>query len=298
MRPASAAGAGGAPSTRVINLLQVRHAPQVLLDVRIAEVSKSLLDKLGVGVQASGGSNPRWNILSNFLGGGGGTAALLWGAGRAIHLEAEQKDGLVRILAEPSIVALSGKEGSFLVGGKVFIPVAQSGSGNSSAITLEEREYGVGLKFVPTVLGQGRIALKVASEVSELAKDSLSVDSRFGAGVLPALTSRRVATSVQLSDGQSLVIGRLMRNNLSASTNAFPFLGQIPVLGALFRSKQYASDLTELVVVVRASLVAPGPGAPALPTDRTPPPPRAGFLLQTSPEASVAPAAPAVLEAP
>ncbi len=267
-----------APS-RVINLLRVRDAQQVLLDVRIAEVSKTLLDKLGLNVSAGGGANPRWNILSNFLGGGGAAAGLLFGNGNAINLEAEKKDGLVRILAEPNIVAMSGQEGSFLVGGKVFIPVAQAGSGAGGTVTLQEREFGVGLKFVPTVLDGGRVSLKVATEVSEVSKDAISVSSSIGTAVLPAFTTRRVATAVQLLDGQSLAIGGLIRNNFSTSTSAFPLLGEIPILGALFRSSQFVADQTELVVVVRVSLVQASQAAPSLPSDSVAPPSRRDFFL-------------------
>jgi pilus assembly protein CpaC len=275
-------GAGGtvAGPSRVINLLRVRDAQQVMLDVRIAEVSKTLIDKLGLRVQASGGADMRWNILSNFLGGGSAVAGLLWRNGNAVDLEAEKKDGLVRILAEPTIVAMSGQEGSFLVGGKVFIPVTQSNGAAGSTITLQEREFGVGLKFVPTVLDGGRISLKVAPEVSEISRESVTVGGQGNASsVLPAFTTRRVSTTVQLQDGQSLVIGGLVRNSSSASANAFPLLGELPVLGALFRSKQFSSDLTELVVVVRASLVQATEAAPALPTDKVSTPTRQEFFL-------------------
>jgi pilus assembly protein CpaC len=262
-----------ADGSTALSLLAVRDAQQVMLDVRIAEVSKSLLDKLGVGVQAGGGGGTRWNILSSFLGGGGAAAGLLFRNGNAINLDAEKNDGLVRILAEPTIVAMSGQEGSFLVGGTVFIPVAQSGT----SVTLQEREFGVGLKFVPTVLDGGRISLKVATEVSEISKESLR--NPGSAALLPAFTTRKVATSVQLQDGQSLVIGGLIRNNSSANTSAFPLLGELPIIGALFRSSQFVSDLTELVVVVRTSLVKATGAAPALPTDAVTQPSRRELFL-------------------
>ena len=268
------AGVAGGQS-QVINLLRIRDAQQVMLDVRIAEVSKSLLDKLGLQVQAAGGGDIRWNVLSNFLGGGGATAGLLFSNGNAINLEAEKQDGLVRILAEPTIVAMSGQEGSFLVGGKVFIPITQSVGTGGTAVTLQEREFGVGLKFVPTVLDGGRISLKVAPEVSEISKESV----KTGATLLPAFTTRRVSTTVQLQDGQSLVIGGLVRNSTTANRNAFPILGEIPILGALFRSNQFVADLTELVVVVRARLVQATEAPPNLPTDGVLPPTRREFFI-------------------
>lgn len=288
--PSSLTGMPGSSGSagRVINLLQVRDMQQVLLDVRIAEVSKSLLEKLGLGVAAAGGGDTRWGILSNFLGGGGGVLDVLFRNGNAIALEAEKKDGLVKVLAEPTLVAMSGQEGSFLVGGKVFIPVAQTNSAAGSNITLQEREFGVGLKFVPTVVDAARVNLKVATEVSEISKESVSVRT-VGTTLLPAFTTRRVATSVQLQDGQSLVIGGLIRNNSSANINAFPVLGELPVIGALFRSTQFSTDQTELVVVVRATLVKPQtpaqavtqvPAEPALPTDRVQMPSRSDLFLK------------------
>ena len=271
-------GSGGASSqSQVVNLLRIRDAQQVMLDVRIAEVSKSLLDKLGLQVTANGGD---LRFASTFLGGGGATAGLLFSNGNGIKLEAEKQDGLVRILAEPTIVAMSGQEGSFLVGGKVYIPITQSVGTGGTAVTLQEREFGVGLKFVPTVLDGGRISLKVAPEVSEISKESVSASSPSGTTLLPAFTTRRVSTTVQLLDGQSLVIGGLVRNSTTANRNAYPILGEIPILGALFRSNQFVADLTELVVVVRARLVQATEAAPSLPTDSVLPPTRREFFLE------------------
>jgi pilus assembly protein CpaC len=271
-------GSGGASGqSQVVNLLRIRDAQQVMLDVRIAEVSKSLLDKLGLQVTANGGDI---RFASTFLGGGGAAAGLLFSNGNGIRLEAEKQDGLVRILAEPTIVAMSGQEGSFLVGGKVYIPITQSVGTGGTAVTLQEREFGVGLKFVPTVLDGGRISLKVAPEVSEISKESVSSSSPSGNTLLPAFTTRRVATTVQLLDGQSLVIGGLVRNSTAANRNAFPVLGEIPILGALFRSNQFVADLTELVVVVRARLVQATEAAPGLPTDLVLPPTRREFFLE------------------
>jgi pilus assembly protein CpaC len=270
MRPLQAAAS--APS-QVIDLLRVRDNQQVTLEVRIAEISRSVLDKLGLGVQASG-NNGSWRAGSSFLGGGGASASLLFGGINGLSLEAEARSGLVRILAEPTIVAMSGQEGSFLVGGKVFIPVIQPGASTGSTITLQEREFGVGLKFVPQVLDAGRISLKVTTEVSEISREPVTLRSGATASVLPAFTSRRVATSVLLADGQSLVIGGLLRNSTTASINSFPFLGDLPVIGALFRSTEFIADMTELVVVVRATRVQASDVRPPLPTDRVVPPTR------------------------
>lgn len=253
---------------RVVNLMKIRDVQQVMLEVRIAEVSKSLADRLGVGLSLSNpGGDLKWNIGSNFLGGSSATGSLFFssnGTNVQIDMDAERKRGTIRILAEPTIVAMSGQEGSFLVGGKVLIPVTQS-SGNTGSITLEERQFGIGLNFLPTVLDGGRINLKVTPEVSEISKEPLV----FGAGqtgsVLPAFTTSRVSTAVQLRSGQSLVIGGLLRNSTVKSLKGIPLLSEIPILGALFRSTDYSSDRTELVVVVRPTLVAATDDAPEIP---------------------------------
>jgi pilus assembly protein CpaC len=277
---------------QVINLMRIRDPQQVMLDVKIAEISKTLLDKLGVkGVER--GDLMRWNIISNVVGGASdGSLGVLLGAGvtgKGAMLEAKKNDGLVKILAEPTIVAMSGHEGKFLVGGKVFIPITQNG-GNGPTVTLDEREFGVGLKFVPTVLDGGRVSLRVASEVSEISKEPLVLSVGTSSSILPAITTRNVSTTVQLRDNQSLVIGGLMRNNITESIKAFPLLGEIPILGALFRSTEFNSELTELIVVVSPRLVSATDKPPSLPTDNFTPPSRAQLLLEGKMEGSPAPA--------
>mgnify|MGYP006273112479 CR=1 FL=1 len=138
-------------------------------------------------------------------------------------------------------------------------------------MTLVEREYGIGLKFVPTVLDGGRISLKVAPEVYEFSNESAFVNL---ATTPPVFTTRRASTTVQLKDGEHLVIGGLMKNNVSSSVKAVPVLGQLPILGALFRSTEYKSDKTELVIVVSPSIVKATAESPALPTDSYVPPTR------------------------
>ena len=250
---------------QVINLLKIRDGQQVMLDVRIAEISKTLLDKLGVGVTgASGSGDHRWNIISGYLQGAPGIAKLFG----KVSVDGTKDDSLIKILAEPTLVATSGQEGSFLVGGKVFIPVPQSSGGGASIVTLVEREFGVGLKFIPTVLDGGRISLKVAPEVSEIGKSIIFKTSGSAETVLPLFTTRRVSTTVQLTEGQSLVIGGLVRNNITETVKAFPFLGELPIIGALFRSTEFTSDRTELVILVSPSLVKATNQAITLPTDK------------------------------
>lgn len=266
---------------RVINLLSVDSAQQVMLEVKIAEVSKTLIDKLGAGVQGSAGSGMwTYNILSQFLTNTlGATITAGRSTGTKFTLEAEKKDGLVKILAEPNVMAISGQEGSFLAGGKILIPVAQDALSNR--ITLEEKEFGVGLKFTPTVLSGGRINLKVSPEVSELSREGVGINNVTNTSValLPLITTRRASTTVQLADGQSFAIGGLIKNNRTANIKAFPILGEIPLIGALFRSTDFQQDRTELVFVVTPRLVRPMSGAVLLPTDGHKDPSRSDIFL-------------------
>lgn len=252
---------------RVINLLQVAAAQQVMLEVKVAEVSKTLLEKLGVRVTGSPTSGSiTYSILSNFLSGGLGVLGATRASGSGVTIDAEKRDSLLKVLAEPNVMAISGQEGSFLAGGRILIPVAQDAFGR---VTLEEKEFGVGLKFTPTVLAGGRINLRVAPEVSELAREGVGIGA---AGVqsrtiLPLITTRRASTTVQLVDGQSFAIGGLIKNNSTSNIKAFPILGEIPVIGALFRSTDFQNDRTELVFVVTPRLVKPLPADYRLPTD-------------------------------
>lgn len=266
---------------KVLNLLSTTDVPQVMLEVKVAEVSKSLIDKLGA--QFSGTRNAgnfTYSLLSDFLSQAGGALSIAQGATR-LTLDAEAKKGLVKILAEPTIMAISGQEGAFLAGGKIFIPVSQSSSTGATSITLEEKEFGVGLKFTPTVLEEGRINLRVTPEVSELSQVGSPFTTVNGVtSILPSITTRRASTTVQLKDGQSFAIGGLIKNNVNEAIKAFPVLGEVPVLGALFRSSEFQSDRTELLFVVTPRLVKPLDPAYSLPTDKFVPPSRAEFLLQ------------------
>jgi pilus assembly protein CpaC len=251
-----------------VNLLQVAAAQQVMLEVKIAEVSKALIDKLGVGIQGGPSSGSvTTSILSSFLVGNlGGNLSITRASGSGVYLDAEKKESLVKVLAEPNVMAISGQEGSFLAGGKILIPVAQDALGR---IALEEKEFGVGLRFTPTVLSGGRINLRVSPEVSELSRDGVGIGNGTtqARAILPLITTRRASTTVQLADGQSFAIGGLIKNNSNANIKAFPVLGELPVIGALFRSTDFQNDKTELVFVVTPRLVKPLPLPNKLPTD-------------------------------
>lgn len=290
---AAAAGAAAAASAsanamvntqlvavQVINRMRIRDPQQVMLEVRVAEISKTLLDKLGAQLNARGGSGGdlRWSILTGFLAGGvlgqptaAGTLSL-----RGLDIDAEKRNGLIKILAEPTIVAVSGHEGSFLAGGVVFLPTPAA---LGQAPGLQEYPFGISLKFVPTVLDNGRISLKVAPEVSEVSSEGITYSTGGANLVLPRINKRNVSTTVQLRDGQSLVIGGLLRNDVTQAVKRFPVLGDVPVLGALFRSSQFIAEKSELVVIVSPSLVKPLDEVPALPTDSYTPPTRREFFL-------------------
>ncbi|MYN46390.1 type II and III secretion system protein family protein [Pseudoduganella sp. FT93W] len=291
---ATAAAPAGAA---IINLLSVRAPQQVMLEVKIAEVSKSLLDKLEAGSTLNfGGGSWSSALSSSFLSGTlRGLLRIGGAAGNHVALAAEKQDGLVRILAEPTVMALSGQEGSFLAGGKIFIPVGQ----DNNKVTLEEKEFGVGLRFTPTVLAGGRINLRVAPEVSELSREGIGISANgiSGNALLPLITTRRAATTVELYDGQSFAIGGLIRDSQSSGLRGMPVLGDLPVLGTLFRSTDFQQDRTELLFVVTPHLVKPLPASYALPTDGLQAPDRVQLNLQGRLEAAPA-TAPAPLPAP
>jgi pilus assembly protein CpaC len=229
-------------------------------------------------------------LLSKFLTGNAnaGIGGVSTKNGNEVELDADKRDSLVRVLAEPNVMAISGQEGSFLAGGKFYIPVAQE----NNRITLEEKEFGVGLRFTPTVLGGGRINLHVAPEVSELSREGIGVSAQgiTGAAILPVVTTRRASTTVQLYDGQSFAIGGLIKNNMVGSLKALPGLGEVPILGALFRSTDYQQERTELVFVITARLVKPLPQNYRLPTDGLIPPTPAELMLIGKLEGTATPA--------
>jgi pilus assembly protein CpaC len=264
-------------------MMQIGTPQQVMLEVKVAEISKTLLEKLGLDVSAERvGGDWRYSVISSFLAGNaGGVLGFVQGA-NAIKLDADKRDGLFRVLAEPNIVSISGQEASFLAGGKLFIPVARGDAGGGGGVTLEEREFGVGVRFTPTVLDGDLINLRVAPEVSELSQTGTSfTTANSGAtAILPSFTTRRAQTTVQLRDGQSFAIAGLIRNNVSESIRRFPVLGEVPILGALFRSSEFQSDRTELMFIVTPRLVKPLPADHRTPVDNWIPPSRSQFFLE------------------
>jgi pilus assembly protein CpaC len=262
---------------KIINLLRIEGSQQVMLEVKVAEVSKTLLEDLGVDINLTrtvGGTSI--NVLSQLLSNGSSSVSFTRANGLTnVTITADMKKSLVKILAEPTITAVSGQEGSFLAGGKIFIPVPQSSSVGATVITLEEKEFGVGIRFLPTVLEDGLINLRVTPEVSELSQTGTMLTSLTGQStLLPSITTRRASTTVQLRTGESFAIGGLIKNNVSESIKAVPFLGEIPILGALFRSSAFQTERSELLFIVTPRLAQPVNTAIALPTDSFIPPTR------------------------
>ena len=290
----------GGDSKRIVNLLRVGSSQQVMLEVKIAEVSKNLMDRLGASVgafRASGSGTYNYSLISDFLSGGAGLVEALKIGRYQIQIDGQKDDGLVRVLAEPNIMAISGQQASFLSGGKIFIPVSQS-SGNTPSgigtISLEEKEFGIGVKFTPTVLGDGRINLKLVSEVSDLSQTGSPFTTVNGVtAVLPSMTVRRADTTVQLNDGQSFVIAGLIKNNSNEAVKRFPGLGEVPVMGALFRSTEFQTEQSELMFVITPRLVRPIAGPVRVPTDNHVLPTRAEVYLNGSMESLTPAPAPA-----
>ena len=175
-------------------------------------------------------------------------------------LDLAENDGLVTTLAEPNLTALSGETASFLAGGEFPVPISQS----LGSVTIEYKQYGVGLAFTPIVLADGRISMRVRPEVSELSNEG---SIRLNGFNVPALTTRRAETTVELGSGQSFMIAGLLRNTNTNNIDKAPFLGDLPILGALFRSTKYRRAETELVIIVTPYLVRPVSGPLTLPTD-------------------------------
>lgn len=261
--------------------LRVAASTQVNLRVRVAEVSRSLTRELGfnwASLIGLSGSQILLDIGRQVVGADGTTIASPIGAdsigfrdrGGSTDLnaviDALAQDGLVSILAEPNLTARSGETASFLSGGEFPIPI----DNRDNSVTVEFKQFGVSLDFTPTVLDDGRISLKVRPEVSELDQNS---GIAIGGLKIPGLRVRRAETTVELGSGQSFAIAGLVQANSTNALRAFPGLGDIPVLGALFRSTRFQRQETELVIMVTPYLVRPVPSPQrlAVPTDAVDP---------------------------
>jgi pilus assembly protein CpaC len=269
---------------RVVNMLAVRAPQQVMLEVKVAEISKTLLDKLGISIgkqNSFGGATYSLLSTSEFFNQLLGTARVATSVRNFAQIDAQRDDGLIKLLAEPNLMAISGQEASFNAGGKIFIPVARANDLGGTTITLEEKEFGVGVKFKPTVLENGRINLQVASRVSEPVQTGSPFTSINGTtAILPSFAERRAETTVQLHDGQSFMIAGLIKGNSSETVNRFPGLGDLPIVGALFRSTQFQREKSELMFVITPRLVQPLPANYTVPTDNFVEPSRKEYFLE------------------
>ena len=266
----SAAGAAGSDTTRGLdNLLKVRNSQQVRLEVCIAQVSRTFLESLGVSFLKSSSDLQGSSLLTGFVSNATLNNVLIGRLGQSngVKVVADRKPSMFKVLAEPTIVTMNGKEGYFLVGGKIFVPVAIDPV--TRYVTAEPQIYGVGLRFTPVVLEAGRISLKVVSEVSEPDTGSVAVGTTSN---FPSFKISTVSTNVQMNEGENLVIGGLKLDNLTNAIDSVPLLGEIPILGALFRDAKKNAEKTELMVIVRPTLVKASTTMPELPTDKFVPP--------------------------
>jgi pilus assembly protein CpaC len=243
----------------VENQLSIQSTMQVTLRVRIAEMSREVVQNLGIN----------WQTLGS-IAVSGTLSPLASRASGAVNfngvIDALAQDNLARILAEPNLTVMSGQPASFLVGGEFPIPVGQQ----NGQITLEFKKFGITLAFLPTVFSDGRINLHVSPEVSQLStQGAVQLTAGNSSLQIPALTVRRAETTVELGSGQTFAIAGLLQDEITQSVNRLPFLGDVPVLGALFRSDSFRRRETELVILVTPIVVRPVNDVAALhlPTD-------------------------------
>lgn len=280
----------------IVNRIQVAGSNQIQIRVRFAEVQRNIDNTLGFN----------WQNLANVAGGltlGIATGSTTYATGNGVFnvgtttglfprpnnstlstandvlgfsyngkryslngmIDALEQDGLITILAEPTLTAMSGETANFLAGGEFPIPIPQ---GNNT-ISIEFKNYGVSLAFTPTLVGENRVSLHVKPEVSELTTvGAITLDNI----AVPAITTRRAETTVEVASGQSFAMAGLLDNSQSQTVNKFPLLGDLPIIGALFRSNQFKNGQTELVIIITPYIVRPSNTQLALPTDGLAPP--------------------------
>lgn len=291
-----------AAAPKVISLIEVPTAPtrgEILLEVRFAEVDRQALQDHGINIFSTGGANTIGTLSTQQF---SPVALRSLSAARAageaagvtnvnfsftdllnififrpdidvgLTLRALQQQSLLQILAEPNLLTQTGKEASFLAGGEFPVPVVQGGT-NFTSVTIQFKEFGVRLTFTPTLTVDGTIHLKVEPEVSTLDFTNAVTISGF---LVPALSTRRVQTEMELKDGQSFAIAGLVDNRVEQILNKIPILGDIPILGELFKSRHLSKSKAELLVIVTPRLVKPAPEqdlppAPQFPKDFLPP---------------------------
>ena len=272
---------------KVSNLLHVGGVHQVMLEVKVAEMNRSFMERLGIDLAYFFDGNHIFTMLNGLFdfetddtGGkftyNQNTNGLFSFSDDSYSingfLDALKRNGLVKILAEPTLICRSGMDASFLAGGEIPIPVP-----DDDGIAIEYKKFGVSLDFTPKVMSGKRISLTVSPEVSELDfANSISISGT----TIPALTSRRAATTVELGDGQSFAIAGLLRDITRENIDQYPILGDIPVLGSLFRSSEFQQSKSELVIIVTPHLAKPlDMASQKLPTDDYTPPSEWEFFM-------------------
>jgi len=260
-----------APEGNIQNLVEVGGVHQVMLEVRVAEMTRQVTKRLGINFAVTNGDQ----FFANTLGGLSqivkpGDAALGAGAlgfafSPAVNalfrfnsgsttwtgfIDALKEDGLIKILAEPTLITMSGQSANFLAGGEFPVPVPQG----LGTVGIEYKPFGVGLVFTPTVLSEKKIGIQVSPEVSEI---DFSTAIQVGGFVVPGLRTRRMSTTIELADGQSFAIGGLLRESVRTISSRYPLLGDLPILGVLFQSKSFQKEESELVIIVTPHLVKP-----------------------------------------
>jgi len=258
---------------KVLNMLSVGGVQQIMLEVRVAEMSKDIVNRMGINLNAISSDG---NFLYTLIGGLTSISTIASSGSSTVNLNREtavgrwnfkngqttttvtgvldalKENGLIRILAEPNLVCLNGQSADFLAGGQIPVPVS-AGLGTTS---IEWKDYGVGLKFTPTIVDGDRINLQVHPEVSELDYTHGYTPSNASSSI-PAISSRRTSTTVELRNGQSFAIAGMLSQYSHNSVDKYPMLGDIPILGNLFKSSQYQKNQTELVIIITAHLVKP-----------------------------------------
>jgi pilus assembly protein CpaC len=255
----AASGAATASSSSVVNLLTIQGEDQVQVKVTVAEVQRNVVKQFGINWSASDLTFGSLSLSASsslpYSINNGAVAPVDLGVSTnrgsvSVELASLEQTGLFKVLAEPTLTAISGESASFLAGGEYPVPTGKDQSGN---VTIEFKQYGVALAMTPVVLSDGRISLHVKTEVSELSTQTLTLEGT----TIPGLNVRRAETTLELPSGGSMVIGGLLQDSDRQAIARYPGLGSLPVLGQLFRSRDFQRNETELIVIATPYLVKP-----------------------------------------
>lgn len=251
---------GKARISNVLNLLTIEGEDQVQLKVTVAEIDRNVAKQLGVNITAIGGqiaalatnnpfaiAGPLFQPVNRAL-----VASAGGPSGITAELQAMEQNGTIRVLAEPTLTAISGEAATFLAGGEFPVPTGYDATNNQ--LTVAYKPYGIALGFTPVVLSEGRISLKVKTEASDISNDGAV---SMGQYKIPSLKVRRAESTIELPSGGSLVLGGLLQDNIQQALTGFPVLMDVPVLGALFKSRDFKRNQTELVIIVTPYMAKP-----------------------------------------